>query len=61
MNCTLAVAQTDSVVGDVKKNILHHLIFIKKAITKKANIIVFPELSLTGYSIKDLNWDLALR
>ncbi len=23
-------------------------------------MIVFPELSLTGYSIKDMNWDLAL-
>ncbi len=61
MNCTIAVAQTDSVMGDVKKNISHHLSFIKKAITKKANIIVFPELSLTGYSVKDLNWDIALR
>ncbi|MBI2428687.1 MAG: acyltransferase [Ignavibacteriales bacterium] len=61
MNCTIAVAQIDSVVGDVKKNISHHLTFIKKAIAKKAKIIVFPELSLTGYSVKDLNWDVALR
>ena len=61
MNCTLAVAQIDSTVGDLKKNIQHHLAYIKKAIQKKADIIVFPELSLTGYTVRDLNWNLALR
>jgi predicted amidohydrolase len=33
---------------------------IRKAIDGKAKLIVFPELSLTGYNIKDLNWDLAI-
>lgn len=61
MKCTIAVAQIDSTVGNVAKNAAHHLAFIKKAITKKADVIVFPELSLTGYSIKDLNWDVAVR
>jgi NAD+ synthase (glutamine-hydrolysing) len=61
MNCTIALAQIDSAVGNLKKNIQHHITFIKKAIANKANIVVFPELSLTGYSVKDLNWDLALR
>ncbi len=61
MNYTIAVAQIDSRVGDIEKNIAHHIVFVKKAIAQKANIIVFPELSLTGYSVKDLNWDLALR
>jgi predicted amidohydrolase len=61
MNCTLAVAQIDSTVGNLSKNIQHHVRYIKQAIKKKAQIIVFPELSLTGYSIRDLNWDLALR
>jgi predicted amidohydrolase len=61
MNYTIAVAQIDSTVGDIEKNIAHHVVFVKKAIAKKANIIVFPELSLTGYSVKDLNWDLAVR
>lgn len=61
MKCTLAVAQIDSAVGDLKKNIQHHVAYIKKAIRNKADIIVFPELSLTGYTIRDLNWDLALR
>jgi len=61
MKPLIAIAQIDSTVGNLEKNIAHHIAFIKKAIAKKAQIVVFPELSLTGYSIKDLNWDLALR
>jgi len=61
MNCTIALAQIDSTVGNLSKNIHHHISYVKKAIAKKANVIVFPELSLTGYSVKDLNWDLAVR
>jgi len=61
MKCRIAVAQIDSTIGNLAKNIAHHIAFIKKAITKKADIVVFPELSLTGYSVKDLNWDVALR
>lgn len=61
MNRTVAVAQIDSTVGDLKKNIRHHVEYVKKAIKRKADIIVFPELSLTGYTVRDLNWDVALR
>lgn len=61
MNVKIAVAQIDSKVGDIPSNVEHHLRFIRKAIAEKADIVVFPELSLTGYSIKDLNWDIALR
>lgn len=56
----IAVAQVDAAVGNVEKNIAHHLAAIKKAIAKKADVIVFPELSLTGYSVRDLNWDVAI-
>lgn len=61
MKYTIAVAQIDSVVGNLEKNVKHHIEYVKKAIAKKSDIVVFPELSLTGYSIKDLNWDTALR
>ncbi len=61
MKCTIAIAQIDSTVGNLAKNVKHHVEYVKRAIAKKADIVVFPELSLTGYSIKDLNWDLALR
>ncbi len=61
MNYKIAVAQIDSTVGNLKKNVEHHIEFVLKALAKKVDIVVFPELSLTGYSVKDLNWDLALR
>lgn len=61
MNWTVALAQIDSVVGDVTKNIKNHLEYIRKARDGGADLVVFPELSLTGYSIQDSNWDVALR
>ncbi|HTX18362.1 MAG TPA: nitrilase-related carbon-nitrogen hydrolase [Bacteroidota bacterium] len=57
----IAVAQIDSAVGNLAKNVQRHVTFIKRAIAGHAEIIVFPELSLTGYSLKDLNWDVAVR
>lgn len=56
----IALAQINPALGDYDKNIKKHLSFIDKAIKKKADLVVFPELSLTGYSIKDLNFSLAL-
>ncbi len=61
MKYNIAVAQIDSVVGNIEKNVKHHIDYVKKAIAMEADVVVFPELSLTGYSIKDLNWDTALR
>lgn len=45
----ICVAQTKSVKGDVLKNIENHLRFIDAAVSGQADLIVFPELSLTGY------------
>ncbi len=56
----IAVAQIDAAVGNLEKNIRRHVGFIKRAISKEADVVVFPELSLTGYSVKDLNWDMAV-
>ncbi|MDQ3019703.1 MAG: hypothetical protein M3R36_03910 [Bacteroidota bacterium] len=55
-----AVAQVTCVIGDIEKNIKHHLEFCDEAIKNKADLIVFPELSLTGYSLKDLNFVISL-
>lgn len=54
MKCKIAVAQVDSRVGDLETNCETHLRFVDRAIRKKANLIVFPELSLTGYTLRDL-------
>lgn len=56
----IAVAQVTCVIGDIEKNIKHHIEFCDKAIGNKADLIVFPELSLTGYSVKDLNYVISL-
>lgn len=58
---TIAVAQIDNVLGDLQKNIAKHIEYIRRAKEGGADLVVFPELSLTGYSIKDSNWDLAIR
>lgn len=56
----IAAAQITSVLGDAEKNIEHHLKYCDEAIKNKADLIVFPELSLTGYSLKDLNFTIAV-
>ncbi len=45
----IAIAQTIAVKGDIAKNIAHHLMHIKSALEQKADLILFPELSLSGY------------
>jgi predicted amidohydrolase len=45
----LAVAQLKPTTGDIEKNISHHLAIVEMAISKRTSLIVFPELSLTGY------------
>lgn len=56
----IALAQISPKLGDFDSNMKKHLHYIDRAIRKKADIIIFPELSLTGYSVKDLNFELAL-
>ena len=60
MRIKIAVAQVDAAVGNIERNIERHIASVKKAVAKKADVIVFPELSLTGYSVRDLNWDVAI-
>ncbi|MCL5266945.1 MAG: hypothetical protein M1469_02440 [Bacteroidetes bacterium] len=58
---TLAVGQTKPRLGDLKWNLNNHLEIAEKALEKGANLILFPELSLTGYSVRDLNSEVALK
>jgi predicted amidohydrolase len=57
---TLAAAQTIPVRGDVEANIAQHLRLVAAAAEAGAQVIVFPELSLTGYEL-DLARALAFR
>lgn len=54
----IAVAQTRPVKGDIKTNIEHHKKMINLAISNGTDMIIFPELSLTGYE-PELAKDLA--
>ncbi len=60
MNFTIALAQIDPVLGDLARNIDKHLEFVEKARAAGAALVLFPELSLSGYSVRDLHWDLAV-
>ena len=46
---TIAVAQSSSSKGDIDENVRRHLMMVARAIENDVNVIVFPELSLTGY------------
>jgi predicted amidohydrolase len=60
LKCKVAVVQLDARVGDPVANRDIHLRYIDKAIKSKANLIVFPELSLTGYTLRDLAAEQAI-
>jgi NAD+ synthase (glutamine-hydrolysing) len=54
MKLTLALAQINTHLGDVEANLEKHLAMIHAARTAGAELLVFPELSLTGYVLQDL-------
>ena len=45
----ICVAQTRPFTGDIQQNIERHKVFVETAVSQQANLIIFPELSLTGY------------
>ncbi|MEM8873990.1 MAG: NAD+ synthase [Planctomycetota bacterium] len=50
----LALAQINPTVGDLPGNVAKHADCIQRAADAGATLVVFPELSLTGYPPKDL-------
>lgn len=54
MKLTIALAQINTVLGNVPKNLEKHLAVIQEASSRGADLVVFPELSLTGYVLQDL-------
>lgn len=51
MKTKIAIAQIDSKLGDVKENLSIYKDYIAKAKREYAKLIIFPELSLTGYNL----------
>jgi predicted amidohydrolase len=60
MKYTLAVAQIDPVLGDLRRNVQKHAEFTERARARGSALVLFPELSLTGYTVRDMNMELAL-
>jgi predicted amidohydrolase len=58
---TIALAQLKTRLGDVQANLAKHLELIDEAGRRGADLIVFPELSLTGYVLQDLTPTVAHR
>lgn len=49
----IALAQINQTVGDFQKNVEKICLFINRARDQNVNLIVFPELAVTGYPPKD--------
>lgn len=45
----ICIAQSESFKGEIEKNIENHLRLIDRAIRLNSDLIIFPELSTTGY------------
>lgn len=56
----IAIAQIESVLGDVDANLVRHLDFIAEARSAGADMLVFPELSLTGHGAGPSTLKLAM-
>ena len=58
---TVGLAQIDTRLGEVQANLDKHLTRIEAARLAGADLVVFPELSLTGYQLQDLTPTVARR
>ena len=61
MKFTLALAQFAPRLGDVDSNLKRILDFVAQAQSQRADLVIFPELALTGYYLKDLVPTVAAR
>jgi len=57
----VAVAQIAPTLGDLDKNLSLHETTARAAIAQSTSLLIFPELSLTGYFLKDQVPSVALR
>lgn len=51
---TVAIAQINVKLGDLEANLAKHLDYIEQAREAGASLVIFPELSLTGYYLQDI-------
>lgn len=56
----ISLEQMYPTLGNVEKNLTKIVDKIDKAVENKVDIVIFPELALTGYCMEDLVFDVAL-
>jgi NAD+ synthase (glutamine-hydrolysing) len=61
MNVTVGMAQIEPKIGDVAANLKLHLEQIQAAKGYGVDLLLFPELSLTGYNLQDLVYEVAMQ
>src|SRR5213080_294340 len=59
LSIRIAIAQCAPALGAVRRNVDMHMSWIARAKAAGARLVIFPELSLTGYYLKDLAADVA--
>lgn len=57
----IALAQVAPKLGDLESNLAMHHDVLDDPVARAADLVVFPELSLTGYLLSDLAADVAMR
>ncbi len=57
----IALAQISPRLGDIEFNLKKHLDWIERAAREQADLVVFPELSLSGYFLRDLVPQVAIQ
>ena len=60
MRITVGLAQIYPKLGDLAHNLALHLDYVRQARNQGVELLVFPELSLTGYQVQDLVPEVAI-
>ena len=60
MDCRLTLAQINPTLGNLERNFELHAAEIEAATRAGSKIVLFPELSLSGYFLKDQTSEIAL-
>lgn len=61
MRLNVGLAQIYPKLGDVRANLDKHLDYIERAAKEGVELLVFPELSMTGYQVQDLVPEVAIQ
>jgi predicted amidohydrolase len=61
MNFNIGLAQIAPRLGDIHYNLSLHLDMVHQAAAKQVDLLIFPELALTGYGLADRAFDVAIR